>query len=191
MTMRICEYCGTSFEILSRHLRKGGGKGRFCSQACRARIAARKPIEERFFARIHKLSGADACWLWTGAPTAYGYGTISVEGTITPAHRLSYVLHHGSIPEGLFILHKCPKGENRLCVNPDHLALGTNQDNVDDKVFWNRQAHLPKKLTEHDIHVIRQQAALGHSYRSIGRKFAVTHHTIEAIVTRRTWAHIP
>ena len=69
------------------------------------------------------------CWIWTGTPGAWGYGQVHWEGSSKRAHRLSYMVFIRTIPEGLHCLHHC---DNRLCINPTHLYLGTNQDNNDD-----------------------------------------------------------
>lgn len=81
------------------------------------------------------------CWLWMGAITRGGYGHIRKRvnnvNKMTRAHRVSYELYKGPIPEGLQVLHTC---DNPICVNPNHLFLGTNQDNVDDKVSKDRHS---------------------------------------------------
>lgn len=93
--------------------------------------------EERFWCRVQKTDG---CWLWTGKPTSDGYGCLKINDQAIRAHSYSYMLHKGEIPEGLFVCHDCPGGDNPLCVNPDHLFLGTAQDNMTDRDAKGRTA---------------------------------------------------
>lgn len=85
---------------------------------------------------------ASGCWLWAGSLVpGHGYGSFNFKGSEQGAHRASYILHRGVIPEGLFVLHKC---DVKHCVNPEHLFLGTLRDNAEDRNRKGRQAKGPK-----------------------------------------------
>ena len=144
-----------------------------------------KSLKERFEDRIyHSLCG---CWLWTGRLTKKGYGTIWGSGGNLHAHRASFMLYKGEIPDGLHVLHTC---DVRNCVNPDHLFLGTNLDNIKDKVLKNRtyrgENHYRSKLTESILRDIR----FSKSVNALANRFGVHKSTISAVRSLRLWKHV-
>lgn len=84
---------------------------------------------ERFWSRVDKSGD---CWLWTGGLARKGYGHLRWHRRDLAAHRVAWELTHGSIPDGLWVLHSCPGGGNPRCVRPEHLYLGTAMDNARD-----------------------------------------------------------
>lgn len=84
------------------------------------------PITERFWTKVQKT---ETCWLWGASKNKWGYGWVKLNGSMRGAHRVSYELTKGQIPNGFEILHKC---DNPPCVNPDHLSSGTHGDNIRD-----------------------------------------------------------
>src|ERR1700749_4969342 len=101
--------------------------------------------KERFF---NKVTKTDNCWLWIGGTINKGYGNFTWgRGVNILAHRFSYEIHKGKIPEGKIILHSC---DNPICVNPEHLTIGTQQDNVNDMMNKNRMN--PRKIiSDHEV----------------------------------------
>lgn len=105
---------------------------------------ARRTLREHFEAKYipEPMSG---CWLWMGGLNTDGYGTFHFELRKAPAHRASWEIHCGSVPEGLYVLHKC---DVPCCVNPDHLFLGTQKDNIQDCIKKGRRGKVPRKIAE-------------------------------------------
>jgi hypothetical protein len=97
--------------------------------------------QERFFKKVNKT---DSCWLWTGALSSRGYGSFRVDGKTISTHRLSYSWFKGEVPEGIFVCHTC---DIPACVNPDHLWLGTNSDNMQDMIAKDRHGRSMRTQT--------------------------------------------
>lgn len=139
-SLRSCAGCARRFVP--------AGPQRYCSHECYSGTL-RTPIIPRFWAKVNKT---ETCWLWTAA-TIRGYGQIAsvVNGKRTPvyAHRFSWELVHGPVPSGLWVLHHC---DVPLCVNPEHLFLGTHTDNMRDASVKGRLsvAHTSRHLTPQD-----------------------------------------
>lgn len=146
------------------------------------------PAEDRFWSKVEKT---DTCWEWTAA-TMHGYGVFGVgDNRYQRAHRFSWEMHFGPIENGLWVLHKC---DNPLCVRPDHLFLGTHQDNMNDAQRKGRNAHGERaggaRLTEGDIRRIRQLAENGMSHTAIAHEFGVHQPHISKILRGEIWKHV-
>lgn len=133
------------------------------------------------------------CWIWTGAQRSNGYGTVCYRRKHYKAHRLSWEAFRGPIPDGLWVLHKC---DTPICVNPDHLFLGTAKNNTDD--MWRKgrgarqtgESHPRCRLREAQVIEIRRLAAEGMSRRRLAEMFGVGQGTVQHVVTRQTWRHV-
>lgn len=149
-----------------------------------------RPTEELFWIKVEK---SDGCWLWKACRDKTGYGVFHMNQKKLPAHRYSWMLHKGPIPEGLWVLHRC---DNPPCVNPAHLFLGTVKDNVADMVAKNRQgcqsgSENPRsKLTESDIPKIFRCRSNGLTQQQIANLFGVKQPAIGKILTRKGWTHV-
>jgi hypothetical protein len=147
------------------------------------------PLEVRFWAKVNKT---DDCWLWTAATVA-GYGAIGLRGKHIKAHRYSWELANGPIPDGLHVLHRC---DNPPCVRPDHLFLGTHADNMADMSAKGRvnsvrgEKNKSAVLTETDVVEIRRLKQAGVSSTELGRRFGVSANTALLITKRKKWSHV-
>lgn len=154
------------------------------------------PVPERFAAK-YVVDPVTGCWLWTDAPGNDGYGRLQIGNTPKKAHRVSYELHVGPIPEGKFICHHC---DVPLCVNPAHLYAGTPNDNNQDCVRRGRYVSGGKphpgekngraKLTDDDVRRIRLRVAAGEKRRHIAKEFGMHNSSIERIVLGVRWGHV-
>jgi hypothetical protein len=146
----------------------------------------RATVEQRFWSKVSK---SNQCWLWTANALPAGY---------------SWLLTRGEIPEGQQVLHKC---DNPSCVRPDHLFLGTQQDNVDDMIKKGRRIistrrntasgkwvsgaqHRCAKLQDTDVIRIRALVASGRTQISVADEFGVSRYAVSLIVLRKRWKHL-
>jgi hypothetical protein len=168
----------------------------------------REAIIRRFMAKVEKSESG--CWNWIGGKGKKGYGRFSIGGSHNPdgtrrnsmvtTPRVAYRLFVGSIPDtqgshGSCVLHRC---DNPSCVNPEHLFLGSNLDNVRDMDAKNRRvnaqlkgsAHPASKLTEKSVYEIATRIKAGESQVGIAKEFGVIPATINHIKRGRLWRHL-
>lgn len=167
-----CEYCGSMFLKTKSEIKRT--KHHFCSKQCSSGFRAEK-TDKAFMDRVKKL---DSCWEWQGSTNVHGYGTLRYKKKHSLAHRVSYRIHKGDIPDGLHVCHRC---DNPLCVNPDHLFLGTHQDNMDDMALKGRKH---TKLTASDVVEIRKSDL---SDKELSVKFDVSERTIRYAKDKTKW----
>lgn len=125
------------------------------------------------------------CWIWQAQILPVGYGAFwlsSHKRSIT-AHRASWILHHGEIPDGLWVLHKC---DVYSCANPDHLFLGTHKDNMDDMRRKGRQPKQIKKIPDHEEIKVLNLYLSGVGQRKIAKLYNVSQRCIQRVLWERT-----
>lgn len=162
---RKCNYCGKNYE--------GYGE-KYCSSKCSHKgksVEHSKPIAERFWSKVD-IKGKDECWEWKASRIRDRYGKFD-GGKL--AHRISYEMSFGKIAEGLYVCHKC---DNPPCVNPNHLFLGTQQDNVDDMLKKDRLPtgikHPKSKFTDEQILEIKKLRTEGIPISLISEQFNIS-----------------
>jgi hypothetical protein len=165
------------------------------------------PLETKFWRDVCPEPNT-GCWIWTGYISAWtGYGEFRMRNKSVLAHRASWQIHHGQIQESLFVCHTC---DNRWCVNPAHLFLGTIQDNHADMCRKGRVARgdrhgsrtCPERvrrgskngralLTEEAVATIRRMSAEGRPQREMMELFGVSQSLISLVALRKVWRHVP
>jgi hypothetical protein len=150
-------------------------------------VARIKDYDKRFWERVDKSGD---CWLWTGTVSGR-YGMVKYHKQKWKSHRLSWFLHNGEITDGLHVLHKC---DIPLCVNPEHLFLGTHQDNMRDMAIKGRrknkafgEKHGRAKLTEDQAKEIKT-SSLGK--RALAKIYGIGATTVQHIRNNQNWRHV-
>lgn len=189
-TARCCQICNLPMPFLDGR----SSRRRYCSPECinaarRATYTPRTPavrpsLATRLWSRIRETPSG--CWEFTGyVDAATGYGQIGNEGRLVLTHRASWELTHGPIPSSLVIRHKC---DNRPCINPEHLEIGTQADNVRDALERGRVARkfgLPHtRLSDDDVRSIRHSYASGTPSATLARQFGISSNYVTQLARR-------
>ncbi len=169
--------------------------GTFCDKKCE--IIYRKNPQTRletsknyFFS--HVIKNKNKCWEWTG-PLRKGYGAMAYFRRSIGAHKFSWLISNGNIPEGLFVLHKC---DTPTCTNPSHLWLGTPKENMEDMIQKKRDKKLKgteiknSKLTEDKVQEIKRMLREEKTPQEIVNHFNISLSSIYDIKDGRTWKHV-
>jgi hypothetical protein len=182
--LKLCE-CGCGGEIIPQkwHNRKPakfikghGGRGK---------PRPKRSLEEKLWSKVVKL-GEDECWEWSGPIQPNGYGQTNYNYKRFYVHRVSYEIHFGKIPNGLLVCHKC---DNRKCVNPNHLFLGTYLDNSHDMVRKGRAVNpvWAAKITRKDAEDLRELNKIGFCVEFLAERYSLDKSTIRNIIAGRIW----
>lgn len=146
-------------------------------------------MEAGFWKRIYEEPNT-GCWLWSGASDR-GYGRLRVNGRVYKAHRVAWMVCRGEIPSGTHVCHHC---DNPPCCNPDHLFLGSDADNVADKIRKGRMRRgvdMPgAKLDPDKVREIRGRTAAGETQNAIARALGVSPAAISHVLDGRNWKHV-
>lgn len=164
-------------------------------------------LEARFWQKVEK-GDPDECWEWRGWRDDGGYGCISVRGRRVRSHRVVWELTDGPIPAGLCVCHTC---DNPPCVNPAHLWLGTNADNVADKMAKGRhgtgrglahgrytkpertprgEGHGRAKVTDVQVRAMRERHEAGATQIALDHEYGISSGVVNKIVNRKLWVHV-
>ncbi len=197
MVTLVCPNCGKNFtrRLANVHqASKRGIKEMYCSHRCSAtkQENPKTSLEVRFNEKVIKQDG---CWGWKGGRQSNGYGAIWYNGRMIHASRASWIIHRGPIPEGAEVMHIC---DNPVCSNPDHLMLGSHQQNMTDCKNKGRAGYISRpgesnpcaKLDEKKVIYLRQQYAGGRTIKSLAKELNINYSTAKAAISKQNWKHI-
>lgn len=145
----------------------------------------------RFWDKVKKT---ETCWLWNATVGTNGYPQFYLNGRHRAAHRISWEMSNGSIPEGMCVCHTC---DITHCVRPDHLFLGSNQENILDRVRKGR-SYRPgsdlisgRKLTDSQALELIQKRKAGATLSSLANEYGLNCPAVSAIINGKSWKHLP
>jgi len=173
-----CQFCGVSFEDYPHAPRQGR---RFCSHACYSRSRTNRLNAETFWSYVLKSEG---CWAWTGYLSRGGYGRFPCAGKKLAAHRVAWELTYGPIPPGRLVCHHC---DNRWCVRPDHLYVGTPAGNSQDMALRKRGRN---RLGPTDVLEMRRLRATAVPIDNLAVRFGVAESTAYQAINGTRWHHL-
>lgn len=199
-----CPICGTNFQRYKSQIKRTKAVPT-CSNRCRA-ISVLGVVThsrdgetfeemcEKFWAKVDKTPGLGPngdCWEWRGSIHYKGYGETRAFRDKMKAHRASWYAHTGTNPGKMHVCHKC---DHRLCVRPDHLWLGTNKDNSDDKIRKGRQARGSAsgnaKLNENLVYWMRFVWDRGCTHLELSKRLGVSESAVLTTINNTWWKHI-
>ena len=180
---KICSSCGKNYDVKAYR----SDRSRFCTLKCRGSLTG----EQKFTSVGWDV--VSECWVWRGRLDAGGYGYFNLSGKAIKAHRFSWEMSKGPIPAGILVLHRC---DNRPCIRPEHLFLGTDADNVADMDQKGRRYVLRgeknghSKLSESDVLKIAYSPAGYGTGRALAAAYHVSPSTISLIRLGKVWKHV-
>lgn len=182
-----CRYCGSGYKVLPHQTKK------YCSIKCQhvdSRIRDKLTDSEKFERLKNSYNKfvikKEGCWSWNGSLAGGGYGCLRYLDKPMAAHRVSWILHKGSIPEKMHVLHAC---DVKICSNPDHLFLGSHRDNMRDmrSKGYHKQY---SKLNTSQVKEIKELLKTELTQKEIAQKYNVNFVTIHDIKHNKTWKTI-
>lgn len=183
--------CGKEIIVNQSQLYGRGSTSCGCHDYKNKKLVGKENYNEIIKEKIKKYTVVDDnnCWIWQGSKHRQGYGNLNYKRIPSLAHRVSWMVHKGDIPEGVKVCHKC---DITSCVNPDHLFLGTQKENVSDAIqkgkYSNRLIGKRRnKLNHEQVQEIKKLHCDGINRKDLEIKFSVSKTCIAKILTNRSW----
>lgn len=189
---KMCLVCDGVFYKPIKYSQKQWEAKRCCSKRCGLISIGKNPdttIEERFWSKVIVEEDNSKCWAWVGGVDKKGYGRLNVDGSPKLAHRCSWEINRGVIPDGFLVRHLC---NNPNCVNPNHLATGSHQQNSNDCRDGGRHGFKGSaRFSYQEILLIRAACAKGMTPGEIGKIYNIKGDQIRKIVDKQTYQVVP